>query len=243
VQPAATLAEPAPGDEALPWHKKRGVRIGGAIAAGLLAILLVVGVVALVSGGNGGPEGPTPQDLKAKRALNASKQLPDLVDDVNAAIDDLQSASRAQTLLSNLVTSCSNEALGKTPQDLDGLVACFDNLDAHKKAIETETTRVSELGFVVADAQKQLDRAKADPLDRKKVRAAVKEAEPEIENGERAVEIGRQMCDCDGRRAALLDQMRTAAVARDAGAYNSAKDSFNAENTTRNDLYDQLKEL
>jgi hypothetical protein len=221
--------------------------IGAVVGAGLLAVLVIVGIVALASGGgddgnggsgaNGAETTTTPE---AETARQAAAALPGLTQKLTVGISDLRDAAQREITLFNQTVECTNNALAAVPQNIDALVACFDNTAAFQEGADTETASVSALAVTLSEADKTLQAAQSDPNAGSSVTSAVANATPTIEKARGVVDLGTQLCDCDGRLIGILTRLRDAAGARDAGTFNAAAAELNAEKTTRNALFSQL---
>jgi len=222
--------------------------VGGA----LLVVLVIVGIVAFAgggddgngdSGGSGGSDASgaaTTTTQGGAAARQAAAALPGLTQQLTVGISDARAAAQREITTFNQLVECTNNALAAVPQDINALIGCFDNLGAFQTGAETETASVSTLAATLSEAERTLQAAQSDPNAGSAATSAVANATPTIEKARRVVDIGTQLCDCDGRLLGILTRLRDAAVAGNASGFNAAVAELNAEKTTRNGLFSQL---
>jgi hypothetical protein len=244
---SAAPTPPGPVVEPEAAGRRRGWVIGAIVGAALLLVLVIVGVVALASGG-GDDESTgsssngtaTTAEPGSSAARAAAESLPGMTQQLTLGISDVQAAAQREITSFNQIVDCANNALSAQPQDIDGLIGCFDTLDAFQAGAEAETGAVSALAATLSEADKAVQTAQSDPNAGAAVTSAVASATPTVEKARRVVDVGTQLCDCDGRLVAVLTRLRDAAVARNASGFNAAVTELNTEKTTRNGLYTQL---
>ncbi len=154
-----------------PWYAKRGVLIGGGIAAGLGVILLVIGVVSFVGASSTRDEA---DELKSKaQSIQDEAQslqdeadadeetaaaLPELVADVDSQTDGLVVLAGATTAAFNGFIDCAN-ASGV----LQEAASCYgDPLAGFQSASDAEVAAVQQLGVDLADAESAVKEAAGD---------------------------------------------------------------------------------
>ena len=195
--------------------------IGAVVGAGLLVVLVIVGIVALASGGsddgNGGSGAngaATTTTPGAEAARQAAAALPGLTQKLTVGSSDLRAAAQREITLFNQTIDCTNNAVAAVPQNIDALVACFDSIAAFQEGADAETASVSALAVTLSEADKTLQAAQSDPNAGSAVTSVVADATPTIEKARAVVDLGTQLCDCDGRVIGILTRLRDAAGAR-----------------------------